>query len=265
MEDDLQAVAAWDNPDEANRIAQQVMAGEASSGPSAPPVPPSLPDTSVTLPSGRTAVVRELNGLHEERLARVTDIARYKSVLLECGVESLDGRPPSPSELDDLLVGDREYLVLRIRMATYGDTVEVGYQCYSCNNIGTVDYDLTDVPVDTLESDNLSVELSGGRVAYIALATGVEEVESLRLTSKGATAAEVNTYLISQCVEDITGGALWTGPDSAKALGLRDRSTIVKFLTENQPGPRLQEVGHQCDGCGTDVPLAISLADLFRP
>jgi hypothetical protein len=77
------------------------------------------------------------------------------------------------------------------------------------------------------------------------------------------TAAEVNTILLSGCITSIN-GAPSVGARTALSLGMADRNKIIDEILNRNPGPRLGEVKKTCQACGEDIPLPLSLTDLFR-
>jgi hypothetical protein len=165
------AVDPTENPAEAN--AQIAALLEDDETPFGDVAPVALPDISfptdgpVTLPGGlvtydeddneqtvKQAEVVELNGVAEEALAKARNsdnIADYVATLLRHGVATLGGKKASDDSLDELLQGDREYLVLEIRRATYGDEIELGtVQCEKCEE----EFDLMTGAVATIAGMN---------------------------------------------------------------------------------------------------------------
>jgi hypothetical protein len=108
-----------------------------------------------------------------------------------------------------------------------------------------------------------TVELPSGRTATVELVTGVEEVKAESLLAKGATQAEVNSYVLGQCVTEL-GDEVWLGEKSARQLPLRDRRFLIDYLSKGQPGPRLGQFTIRPEGYDVDVSAPIALTDLFR-
>ena len=225
----------------------------------------------------RKAWVRELNGEDEERIAKAKgrdDLAAFVDAILECGVERLGDRTPTRDDLEDLTLGDRDYLLLEIARATYGDELE--YANFPCHNCGEpMDFTVhlgEDIPVTRLESvaeTSFDVRLSKDRVARVNLPSGSAGAK----VALAETGAEANTQLIASCVDYIRGpsGEQVIGGDegAAKRLSVRDRAALVDAMGERMPGPRYNEVsfthGDGEDGtCGKEVRLTVTLADLFR-
>lgn len=217
----------------------------------------------------RKARVRELNGEDEEFLARALaaqDFNRYQQVLLERGVTHLGSTEATPELLDRLIVGDRDALILGVRIATYGETLDMDVMCQHCGVDSKIRVDFTvDVPMKPLafsiEEPEQQVELSKGSWAMVRLANGADVRYLSGLENK--TVAEANTELLTRCVKEINGNRDVT-KQVIRSLSMRDRTALVNWMADNQPGPEYDKVKHTCVVCGKETPLELSTGDLFR-
>jgi hypothetical protein len=220
------------------------------------------------------AEVRELTGGDEEAItkARNGGIGKFISTLLASGTVSVGDQKSSPVLLSNLLLGDRDTLLLEIRRATYGD--EIVWDRYSCPHCGEefrLSVTLDEIPVRRLAdpADRVfEVELRRGRKAYVRLPIGADQDAVLAIVDR-ATESEQNTLLISRCLisvveADGSENAVTGNPDFARALGLLDRKRILDAIEEKQPGPQYNDVKFTHDSCGKEVPLFISAGDLFQ-
>lgn len=235
-------------------------------------------DDTVTLPGGlvidgqthRRATVRELNGQDEEFLARAlaaNDFFRYQQVLLEKGVTHLGPHQATPELLDSLIVGDRDSLILGVRIATYGPTLDFDVTCEHCGIESKIRVDFTDdVPIKPLsfapEVPHQMVEFRKGGYAMVRLATGADQ-RFLATLGDNTTGAEHNTALLARTVQEINGQRV-NGKADILALGMGQRSDIVEWMAENQPGPEYDKVKHTCTICGKETPLGLTTGDMFR-
>lgn len=265
-------ISAVENPDLANHLAAAVQAEDAP--PEMPP-PPRPAGGGVTLPAGldhptrgllRDAEVRELTGEDEEKLARTKDVAGLKSRLLELGVTRLgDTEPPSRDMLDALLIGDRDFLILKIRQATYGDEIELSVTCPTCAGSQEIIYSLEDdVPIKELDgTPEFDVNLRNGRVATVTLPCGADEQDVLRALGKNATRAEINTLMLGRCLQAIDGEPT-VGESTARSLGMADRRALLDAIADRQVGPQFGDVTYSCAECGTESPLVVDILEMFR-
>lgn len=240
------------------------------------------PDDLVNLPGGlvkkdkliKTAIVKELNGEDEEALARASQSGNtfhFFDRLLKCGVVQL-GESKDPEELlKDLLIGDRDALILGIRKATYGDEIEIAdWICPSCAATATLTMTTDDIPVkeftDPYNDAEFKVNLRKGGFADVRLATGEDQLAAL--SNKELTTAQVETIFLRRCVIRLTDErgvehSMQGYPSLAREMSMPDRHAILNELRERQPGPKYDEIKYKCESCGEDQLVAVGLGDLF--
>jgi len=265
---ELEIVSSSSDPEYAAARSAQALADVGG-----PPKMEAPPAGHVVLPGGvfldgelhQDAIVKELTGAAEERLARIDPLKSlplYLRSLLEEGVEYLGGKPPSTDVLDNLLVGDREMLILAIRQATYGDDLPMHLTCPVCEHEDSIVLELNvDIPIKKLDAPEIreyDVDLRDGK-AVVTLATAAIQDKVIGTEHSDA---ERKTLTLQHCVKSING--IPSNYDMVLNLGLRDRATILNFLADKQPGPDYGEVSLPCSGCKRDLPINLSLADLFR-
>jgi len=211
------------------------------------------------------AEVRELNGADEETIARSGTTGRALATMLQRGLVSLGMDSTSKEDLDTLLSGDRDAILIGIRKATFGSDIEFDVKCQHCGaEQGTVVNLDTDIPVRTLndpvEDRKWTYESKLGPVT-VTLPTGA--VQRRLLENSDKTSAEMNTILLAGCVGSINGSPS-IGASSVLKLSWKDRDTLVAEILERNPGPRLGEVKKDCEACGESMDLPLTLATLFR-
>lgn len=212
------------------------------------------------------AEVRELTGADEEAVAKVGNTAKSLMLLLNRAVVSIGDKRATTEMLDSLLAGDREQLLLEIRKATFGNTVELVGPCDSCGaDNQTYVIDLTkDVSVKSLDNpinDRVFVLDCKVGPVKVTLPTGKTQKKLVQYIDK--TGAELDTLLLKDCVEEINNLPVY---DQKQILNLSvaDRRKILNEIAERNPGPELSEIKKPCPTCGQEVPLPLSLAELFR-
>ena len=234
------------------------------------------PSTSVELLRGvfnsetnsweSTAYVRELNGFDEEALASLDNqnvvYSEYMSVLLKRAVVSVGSFSikDDPTIIDNLIIGDRDLLFLKIIEATYGTNREYQVTCGSCKAMNDIV-----VPMDEFENrkvdhdphTSIEATLADGSKVRMRLPNGMD---SQIVAKKAKSPAEQNTLMLARCVEvpAMTNPQQW-----AKELGMKDRNALVQKLMESQPGPEVGEVNAQCATCGSDLNIVLDWASLL--
>ncbi len=268
-------VSAEANPGLANQLAADAMAlaqQEKASAPLKADIKaPS--NTSVELAVGldvpfegliTTAEIRELNGADEEAIAKLNDPAKALMMILERAVVKLGDKPTDKELLDALLAGDRELLLLAIRKATFGDEVNLeGNICKTCVEPQKIEINLSeDVEIKKLniEEKEFTVSCKAGMVR-VKLPTGYTQKALVSASNK--TAAEMDSIVLKNCIVSINEKPL-INPNDVLKLSIKDRRDILKEISERNPGPQLSEVKKSCPNCGQEVPLPLTLADLFQ-
>lgn len=261
---------ALENPEATNALVESITKEDDSRKPIAAP-----PDTHCELPGGLIkddgsliveCEVRELTGEDEEHLAKALvnkNQGRLIAALLERGVVSVGGDKANAHLLRSLLVGDRDYLLLAVRKATYGNELNLQFSCPVCGEEMKVLYDLdTDVPIHRLEDRQRqwTVPLRKGGEAVFKLPDGY--IQESILEQKLNT-AESNSLLLFKCIKTINGSEV-KDIEQVRNMGIVDRNRILKKIIEIQPGPHYDEVTQTHDECGEEFPLVIGLGDLFR-
>lgn len=245
------------------------------------------PSDLVTLPGGyvnddgeviREVQVKELTGADEELMARAimsNNPIHFTNTVLECGIVRVGNESSNRTHeiLQKMLIGDKEQLFVGIRIATYGDEVEIkDWICPFCNKKSDLTIHLDeDVKVrklnDPKTESSFEVPLRKGGYVTVRLLTGADQ-NSLWDKDSTLTKPEIDSKILSMVVQEIfdDSGArinMALVPDMARKFGLIDRKKILKELMDRQPGPQLNAIDFNCDGCGEKVTLAVGLEELF--
>ena len=262
------------NPELANKLAKQAteLSDQEVMVKAVKPPVALPPATDVELPGGLldpfngmiyTAEVRELTGVDEEAISKIPDTAKSLLAILERATVKIGEEKASKDLIDSLLAGDREMLLLAIRKATFGNEVKLGPGlCPHCEEEQIFTLDLSkDVKIKRLEGDTeFIVDCKAGKV-LVTLPKGSTQKAIVESTNR--TSAELDTIMLKNCVLSINGQDV-INPDVVRNLGMLDRRTILKEIADRNPGPQLGELKKECKSCGQEVPLPLSLADLFR-
>ncbi|MGW1261185.1 T4 family baseplate hub assembly chaperone [Streptomyces drozdowiczii] len=268
-----QAIKGLENPEDATAATQALLKEDRNSGEPAIREPA---ENSLTLERGicregvwyRDAEVRELTGADEEAIAAAGNNS-YKifEALLLRGVRTVGNEFMNRQLAGELLIGDREYLVMAIRRATFGDELDfTELPCPHCDELVDLTVPLGAIPftrLDDHEQTEFEVPLRRGETAVVRLPNGEDQAAVLSL--KGDNLARQDSEILSRCVLRIRhADGTETKRPPATTLGMSARKKILAFLTETQPGPRYNDFSFTHDTCGKEVPLPISLAVLFR-
>lgn len=217
--------------------------------------------------------VRELTGEDEEALARADQSSYFHFIdrLLHCGVVQLGSEPESQTDqlLGKLLIGDREQILLGIREATYGKEIEVEkWICTNCGSRQDLIMEVEDIPIKKMSSPDEStfeVKLRKGGHAVVRLATGEDQLAIF--DKQDWTQAQRETVYLSRCVvsifDDEGEHSMQGFPSLSREMSMADRHSILKELSDRQPGPKYNDIKYTCENCGKEVIVVLGLNNLF--
>jgi hypothetical protein len=267
LTEDDDFVSALENP---QAVADAVAALTSAGTP--PEIEPPR-DGPVTLPGGlsnfgdvtRDAVVRELTGADEEEIVRTAGrgtLTQVVEAILKAGVERIGKDAPTASDLKALYVGDRDFLLMEISAATYGENVD--FDEYDCPNCGRkVSFAVRiheDIPITTLKDSDerqFEVKLRGGRTAVVRYPTG----EDQDVIKPEMNMSEATSAVLDQIIVSIDGTPI--EPGAGRSLGIGDRRKIQDEVAKRAPGPRYNEISFRHEDCDTDVTVPFGLMSLF--
>ena len=145
-----------------------------------------LDTVSITLPSGKTAKVREMTGkdeslLQNKRLMKTGEA--IDKILVNC-TEELDGSPPSEEDILNLEAIDRKALLVAIRKLSYGSIVDFTVVCPVCSARNLIKFNLDeDIRITPpQEGDTVEVILpKTGFVVKLEKFTGKHEARMVKM------------------------------------------------------------------------------------
>jgi hypothetical protein len=216
-----------------------------------------------TLPGGywdadgmlhRSYELTPITGREEELLVHTGSRAPAQLVteVLARSLSAVGGISPVTDHLArQLLVGDRQFLLLRLRQVTFGDQVRAELICPwgDCGERVTVEFGLSDVPViqsadkGPVYSMQLSAEAGDGddeaRHVAFRLPTGADQEQVTGWLP--VDEAHALTVLLERCVEN--------GPGRVPGFSARARAEIEDHMRQLAPGvEQVMEAG--CAECG---------------
>jgi hypothetical protein len=238
-------------------------------------------EPTITLPRGlmyngtwhTQVTVRELTGVDEEVLARVKTVQDMFDNVIALGVVRVGTLemaqmtlPERQGALQSLLLGEREQLYLAVVQATYGDDKVLKYTCPACEEVQDLTITLSEdfkprVVEDVDRTEFTYVTSKGVNIAYRP-AIGADQIEALQ--RKGASPAEQNSIILSRCIKTVEGQIVVNPIEYARALPMRDRTTLLDLLIERQPTVDLS-VTINCAVCREEQTISLGWGDLFRP
>lgn len=229
----------------------------------------------------RTGALRKMTGREEAILA---DRAIQRNggqlvteLLHSCLVRLGTAEKVSKAAIGDMYSADRNYLLIRLRSATFGPELRASYSCPSCGETIPIVEDLDELPVRSLgdreSPEDVLVELLDG---YIDKEGAVHTALTLRLprgSDETAVATEMRknastgkNALLARCTKsfgDVPRHRLSAlGPRIISDLTMPDRRLIDRALNSNAPGIDLiRELN--CPKCGGDFKATLDMTHFF--
>ncbi|MBG17528.1 MAG: hypothetical protein CMB77_04170 [Euryarchaeota archaeon] len=175
---------------------------------------------------------------------------------------------------DDMVSGDRNAIMTALRVTGYGSEYKVEVECPACGERSSQSFDLTDMPINTLDIDPVSIganvfeftlPVTGLPVRFRFL-TGAEEQEimtiSERRKKKGQTADNMITQRLTYSLIEVNGIRDKTKIQMfVKNMPAKDSLSLRRFLDNNEPGIDLagwMECPHCTETSEVKLPLGAS-------
>ena len=225
---------------------------------------PAVTSEIVSLPGGlalrpdcclRRAELRQLSGREEDWLTRHPNAPAAVAVthLLKGCLVDLDGRNPDAELVRQLLVGDRDFLMLALRSLTLGDAFQAVALCSSCHEKMDIGFGASEVPMEFATGPSqpeyeLTLEgAEGPREIRFRLPTGGDQEAVLGLEMETA-----RRTLFDRCVLS-DGGAPLTLEESEQVEAAIERVA-----------PRIDlELDVVCPNCGAAFVLPFDTTAFF--
>ena len=176
--------------------------------------------------------------------------------------------------VSEMYSADRNYLLLRLRGATFGNQLQATYKCPSCGHSHEVTEELDDLPVRRMNADEsageIRIRLEDGYidnqgVAHHALVmrlpTGADESAVAPQMRKNASLGK--NALLARCMKslgDVPQHRLNAiGPKLLAELTMTDRRLIDRALNSAAPGVDLIR-SLECPACGHEFKSSLDLS-----
>jgi hypothetical protein len=195
--------------------------------------------------------LRRVSGREEDWLARhpTASNAEAVSALLSACIEQESVDMPARLLTRQMLVGDRDYLMVQLRALTLGTDVVAVYSCPACHQKMDVLLDLTEVPAEPAPQIDLihEIELSESRRVRFRLPNGADQEAVARLPLDHP--ADV---LIARCLVD----------DDGTPLDEDDKQRISEAMERLSPKVEI-ELELTCPECAHVFATELDVASFF--
>lgn len=252
-----------------------------------PPMAPARRTYEFELPIGvcdedgrvhRTGTLRKMNGRDEAILADPQNQRNGGKLVTEllssCIVSLGDLKSTNAATVAEMYSADRNYLLLQLRGATFGNELQATYKCPSCGSNHEVTEELDALPVKRLGDDEsageIRIRLEDGYVdsqgvvhhaMVMRLPTGADESAVAPQMRKNASLGK--NALLARCLKslgDVPAHRLNAiGPKLLAELTMTDRRLIDRALNSAAPGVDLIR-NLECPSCGHEFKSSLDLS-----
>jgi len=221
----------------------------------------------------RRIVLSALDGKQEALLATPDELpARLVSQLIAQSLQSL-GQIDSPDEpiCDQLLIADREFILLKLRQMTFGNRVQSSLLCPwpDCGKKLDIDFKLSDIPITEVESlkseypveinrwplkDDLleTVDATDLQTVYVRLPNGADQIALSELGIHNP--ADALSQLLSRCITRV-------GSDA----GVSQTGELEAFIDQLSPEQKRQlDQGMEAHAPNLDLTMEMQCPDCQR-
>jgi hypothetical protein len=237
---------------------------------------------TVTLPT-RAKIYNEAYGIPEDITLRAISTKEEKVLYGSSGDKALDRVikacivEPKAINLDHLVAADKHYLLMQLRIHTYGADYHVEYKCPNCGETHEYEVDLSEQPVHELAEDfeepiKFKLPVNGDELTVKMLrGTDLEEIEKrAKRLKKGAKAIDGDiTYILrmARYIQTINGEEMGDVERQGYVESLHGKDSayfwhqINKIKLGYDP-----EVEETCKGCQEDITFILPMTvEFFRP
>lgn len=225
----------------------------------------------------REAELIPLTGKEEELLARnrIPESASLVTIVISRCLQRLGTIAPVTEDVArNLLIADRQYLLLKLRQATFGNRVQATVSCPwpGCGKKVDIDFSITDIPIkESVEKGPLfkmelsaeaAIQGSNGkqyRTVSFRLPNGSDQESISPLLSENEALAL--TRLLERCIYSI-GSLKNHGSDLISRLSPMARLEIEKQMAAAAPHVEL-DMGANCPECNREFTIPFDLHDFF--
>lgn len=234
----------------------------------------------VVCPSGLTGVVRNLKTkeikLFTSGGGNIKAHKAMDTLLTNCWIETTDAGPYTfdgdKPDWGKVLGGDRYYILLKIREATYGSEYTFPFTCEHCGAKNDFTTDFTNLEVQPLGNSGLASFLDGqalvieqgSAVITYVLQSGDTELKASKLTSQNK-ASNIACALASKTTHIKDGDKnvdLVHFPAWYDDLSIKHTIAIAHKMQEHDCGVETS-ITVNCTSCGTDSDVELPITEGF--
>lgn len=217
----------------------------------------------------------EMNGIVDEVISKPdvrTNIGKIIGAVLGVCLKRVGtltpqklGKSKWDKMITEMYMGDRDFLMFKLREITYGDELELDLQCPHCQDKFKHIVELaTDIEINlpTGDPNHIEFELPKGvrntegvaiTDGHLRLPTGFDQEQMDNMLRKNP--GQANTTLLTRAVQAL--GDIELSSMIIRNLSKRDRDYLVKHLADNMFGPKMV-LDINCPSCNESFDTGVN-------
>lgn len=232
----------------------------------------------IVCPSGFACTIRELQVREEDLIANPKNRRGNKVVsklLDSVTTQVTDWSIYKPTEggkvnWDKLLLGDRFYMLYRIRMLSYGEEYDFSFNCPECSKKCNATLDLSTLEMKRLSDESKKILSEGGlfettlprcgKKVKFRLLVGSDEKNIQTLTTKNKE--NISTSILNYRVMEVDDVKFTNKVEFLRSLGSRDATFLRKEFDRVDCGIETG-INLECIHCFSEVELDVKFDENF--
>jgi hypothetical protein len=221
----------------------------------------------------RTFKVKPITGIVEEKITdekiRGNGAKVITELIVNCAYDLGTIGKITREIAREMDLGDRNFIVLKIRIASLGKDIEVIVKCPNCREISKEIVDLNKIEVDTIPDDaprEIEFVLKDGvewegkihKKGVLRFSNGIDQEAVFSSGNSGL--GTVRTAILARCLKKL-GDIRLISTEIVRRMTIRDRNYLQGLMLK-LPGPNLT-LSRECFSCGQNFEVPIPIADFF--
>ena len=226
------------------------------------------PKYELTIPSSGKSVRYRPYLVREEKILMMAMESQDKKAALNAIVDTITACVDEDLNKKDLTIFDIEYMFIKIRSKSIGETTTIGLKCKSCDVVNEVQVNLDEVKIKSNKEVDKEISVDGDITLKMKWpqfydVVLIEENEKLSETER-------TFKLIAKCMESIvTEDEIFLLKDESEEEVMRfidslntEQFNKIKDFVQNMPRAE-KEIEYSCTSCGHENKLVLRGIDDF--
>ena len=228
------------------------------------------PKYELTIPSTGKSVRYRPYLVREEKILMMAMESQDKKAALNAIVDTITACVDEDLNKKDLTIFDIEYMFIKIRSKSIGETTTIGLKCKSCDSVNEVQVNLDDVKIKSNKEVNKEILVDGDINITLKMKWPQFYDVVLIEEDKKLSETERTFKLIAKCMESLsTDDEIFLLKDETEEEVMRfidslnnDQFNKIKEFVQNMPRAE-KEIEYTCTSCAHENKIMLRGIDDF--